>query len=294
MYRNYGEMVMKSIGVMVKPNHPEAVEACGEVAAWLVKRGIGIYVDAQLAQEVESAKGCSLDEMSELVDLIIVLGGDGTILHAARLLNGRKTPILGLNLGGLGFLTAVKQDELYLALERAIRDEFEVEERMMLSVTVYRDDREISNYSVLNDAVVKGTHARLISLETRINEEYVNTYRADGLIVATPTGSTAYSLSSGGPILYPTIHSIILAPICPFNLTNRSVVIPDWMEIKVIIRGEYNKPILTMDGQLDMPLGDGDVIDIKRSESSIYLMKCPGKSYFDILRERLLWERKGH
>jgi NAD+ kinase len=287
-------MVMKSVGVIVKPNHPEAIVAYREVAAWLFKRGIDIFADPQLAQEVDGAKGCSIEEMAELVDLIIVLGGDGTILHTARHLNGRKPPILGLNLGGLGFLTAVKKEELYPALERAIRDEFEVEERMRLSVTIYRGGQEHSTYSVLNDAVVKGTHSRLISLETRINEEYVNTYRADGLIVATPTGSTAYSLSSGGPILYPTIHSIILAPICPFNLTNRSVVIPDWMDIKVIIRGEENRPTLTMDGQLDIPMQDGDTIDIRRSESSIYLLKCPGKSFFGVLRERLLWERKTH
>lgn len=285
---------MESVGVVVKPNHPDAVVACREVTAWLSKRGVDVFADPNLAQEVDGATGRSLAEIVELVDLLIVLGGDGTILHTARLLKGRKPPILGLNLGGLGFLTAVKQADIYQALERAIRDEFEVEERMRLSVTVYRNGQEHATYDVLNDAVVKGTHSRLINLETRINEEYVNTYRADGLIVATPTGSTAYSLSSGGPILYPTIHSIILAPICPFNLTNRSVVIPDWMDIKVIIRGGENRPILTMDGQLDLPLEDGDAIDIKRSDSSIYLLKSPGKSFFGILRERLLWERKSH
>ncbi len=283
---------MKRIGVITKPNNPEAIKACNEVARWLKERSIEIYVDSAISLDVENIKCCSASELPERVDLIIVLGGDGTILYTARLLNGKKTPILGVNLGGLGFLTAVKRDELYSALEKVIKDEFEVEERMMLSVNLCRNGKIISNYSVLNDVVVKGTLARLISLETRINEEYVNTYRADGLIVATPTGSTAYSLSAGGPILYPTIHSITLAPICPFNLTNRPVVIPDWMNIKVIIRGKQCKPFLTVDGQVDQPLEDGDVIDIKRSESSIYLLKCPGKSYFDILGERLLWERK--
>lgn len=283
---------MKRIGVITKPNNPEAIKVCNEVARWLKERSIEIYVDSAVSLDVENIKCCSASELPERVDLIIVLGGDGTILYTARLLNGKKTPILGVNLGGLGFLTAVKRDELYSALEKVIKDEFEVEERMMLSVHLYRDEKIISNYSVLNDVVVKGTLARLISLETRINEEYVNTYRADGLIVATPTGSTAYSLSTGGPILYPTIHSIILAPICPFNLTNRPVVIPDWMNIKVIIRGKQCKPFLTVDGQVDQPLEDGDVIDIKRAESSIYLLKFPGKSYFDILGERLLWERK--
>jgi len=285
---------MKSVGIIVKPNHPEAVEACREIAAWLQERDVEAYVETHYAREVESARGCPLEEMAERVELFIVLGGDGTILHTARLLDGRNIPILGFNLGGLGFLTAVKKDELFPSLERAVSGEFEVEERMRLSVSVTREGREVSTCEVLNDAVIKGSHSRLINLETRINKEYVNTYRADGLIVATPTGSTAYSLSSGGPILYPTIHAIILAPVCPFNLTNRSVVIPDWMDIRVIIRGEENRPILTFDGQVDIPLHDGDCIDIKKSGSSIQLLKCPGKNFFGILRERLLWERKTH
>jgi len=296
MYMKYGgmEIEMKSVGIIVKPNHPEAVEVCREITAWLQKRDVETYVEAHYTGEVEGARGCPLEEMAERVELFIVLGGDGTILHTARLLDGRKIPILGFNLGGLGFLTAVKKDELFPSLERAVSGEFEVEERMRLTVSVTRRGREVSRWEVLNDAVVKGSHARLINLETRINKEYVNTYRADGLIVATPTGSTAYSLSSGGPILYPTIHAIILAPVCPFNLTNRSVVIPDWMDIRVIIRGEKNLPVLTLDGQVDIPLHDEDCIDIEKSGASIYLLKCPGKSFFGILRERLLWERKAH
>ncbi|MBI2399719.1 MAG: NAD(+)/NADH kinase, partial [Deltaproteobacteria bacterium] len=163
---------------------------------------------------------------------------------------------------------------------------------MLLHVEHTREDEVLCSHRVLNDAVIKGDNARLVRLETRINKEYVNTYRADGLIIATPTGSTAYSLSANGPILYPTIHSIIVAPICPFNLTNRPVVIPDWMTVDVTVSPDQHAVELILDGQVDMPLESGDVIKIRRAEESAYLIKYQGKSYFDILRERLMWEVK--
>ncbi|OGP32280.1 MAG: hypothetical protein A2X87_05680 [Deltaproteobacteria bacterium GWC2_42_51] len=221
-----------------------------------------------------------------------MLGGDGTMLSVARTVGEKKIPILGINLGGLGFLTAIKINEIYPVLEKVIKDDFETEERMMLSVQIHKDGKKTSTYSVLNDVVIKGTLARLINLEARINKEYVTTYRADGLIISTPTGSTAYSLSAGGPILYPTIHSIIVAPICPFTLTNRPVVIPDWMTVEVLIKPGQRDVLLTLDGQVDVQLGGGDIIEVKRSDACLYLVKCPGKSYFDILRERLMWGGK--
>ena len=214
------------------------------------------------------------------------------MLSVARTVGEKKIPILGINLGGLGFLTAVKINEIYPVLEKVIKDDFETEERMMLSVQIYKEGKKTSTYSVLNDVVIKGTLARLINLEARINKEFVTTYRADGLIVSSPTGSTAYSLSAGGPILYPTIHSIIVAPICPFTLTNRPVVIPDWMTVEVLIKPGQRDVLLTLDGQVDLPLHGGDIIEVKRSDGCIYLVRCPGKSYFDILRERLMWGGK--
>ncbi|MEK7828167.1 MAG: NAD(+)/NADH kinase, partial [Deltaproteobacteria bacterium] len=219
-------------------------------------------------------------------------GGDWTMLFTARLIGEKKIPILGVNLGGLGFLTAITMEEIYPVLERVIRDDFETEERMMLNIEIHREGGRASKYTVLNDVVIKSQLARLISIEARIDKEYVTTYRADGIIVATPTGSTGYSLSAGGPILYPTIHSIIVAPICPFTLTNRSVVIPDWMTVEILLKADQGNVLLTMDGQVDLPLKGGDVVEVKRAEASTYLVKCPGKSYFDILRERLMWGGK--
>ncbi len=282
----------KTVGIVANPNNSAAITVSTEVAKWLIVRGINVVVEQFLAEKISSIGATSGTESLDLADLIIVFGGDGTILYTVRLLEGKDIPLFGVNLGGLGFLTAVTTNELYPMLEKVLEGEFETEERMMLSFEIYRKEKKISSYSVLNDVVIKGEIARLIQLETRINNEYVNTYRAYGLIIATPTGSTAYSLSTGGPILYPSIHSIIVAPICPFNLTNRPVVIPDWMDIEVIVKSESSKPFVTLDGQIDVTLQKGDIIKGKRANHSIHLLKSPTKSYFDVLRERLLWDKK--
>lgn len=283
---------MKRIAVIAKLTKPEAVKVSQDVIKWLIERGMEVYLDTELGGRLNWSKSYSRTELPGLVELMVVLGGDGTMLYTARLIGEKKVPILGVNLGGLGFLTAITMEEIYTVLERVIRDDFETEERMMLNIEIHRDGGKASKYTVLNDMVIKGQLARLISLETRINKEYVTTYRADGIIVATPTGSTGYSLSAGGPILYPTIHSIIVAPICPFTLTNRSVVIPDWMTVEILLKADQGNVFLTMDGQVDLPLKAGDVVEAKRAEASTYLVKCPGKSYFDILRERLMWGGK--
>ncbi|HAG50482.1 MAG TPA: NAD(+) kinase [Deltaproteobacteria bacterium] len=283
---------MNKIGIIAKLDKPEAIKVGQNIVEWLGKRKIELYLDAEFGNILGQGKGYSRDKLTSLVELIIVLGGDGTMLSVARTVGEKKIPILGINLGGLGFLTAIKINEIYPVLEKVIKDDFETEERMMLSVQIHKDGKKTSTYSVLNDVVIKGTLARLINLEARINKEYVTTYRADGLIISTPTGSTAYSLSAGGPILYPTIHSIIVAPICPFTLTNRPVVIPDWMTVEVLIKPGQRDVLLTLDGQVDVQLGGGDIIEVKRSDACLYLVKCPGKSYFDILRERLMWGGK--
>jgi len=283
---------MNKIGIIAKLDKPEAIKVGQNIVEWLGKRKIELYLDAEFGNILGQGKGYSRDKLTSLVELIIVLGGDGTMLSVARTVGEKKIPILGINLGGLGFLTAIKINEIYPVLEKVIKDDFETEERMMLSVQIHKDGKKTSTYSVLNDVVIKGTLARLINLDARINKEYVTTYRADGLIISTPTGSTAYSLSAGGPILYPTIHSIIVAPICPFTLTNRPVVIPDWMTVEVLIKPGQRDVLLTLDGQVDVQLGGGDIIEVKRSDACLYLVKCPGKSYFDILRERLMWGGK--
>jgi len=283
---------LKRIGLVVKVSNPEAVKLAEKIAGWVVDRGGKVFADEVLSLMVKSAVPTRLKDLPGSIDMMVVLGGDGTMIHAARLINGRKVPILGVNLGSLGFLTATTVDEVFPLLERIMQGDFNVEERMLLHVEHTRGDEVLCSHRVLNDAVIKGDNARLVRLETRINKEYVNTYRADGLIIATPTGSTAYSLSANGPILYPTIHSIIVAPICPFNLTNRPVVIPDWMTVDVTVSPEQHGIELILDGQVDMPLESGDVIKVKRAAESAYLVKYQGKSYFDILRERLMWEVK--
>ncbi len=283
---------MKKIGLIVKKGNPKAISLASGIAAWAEGNNAEVYVEGALSEAVKPSIATPLERMSEVVELIVVLGGDGTMLSAARLIKGRKVPILGVNMGGLGFLTAITINEVFPLLERILRDDIRLEERMMLSVATVRQGEVISEHDVLNDAVIKGETGRLVRLETRMNKEYVTTYRADGLIIATPTGSTAYSLSAAGPILYPTIHSIIVAPICPFNLTNRPVVIPDWMTVEVALRSPQVNTALILDGQVDIPLSQGDIVRVKRSASSVHLVRYDGKGYFDILRERLMWEVK--
>jgi len=283
---------MKRIAVIAKLSKPAAVEMSRDVIKWLTERGVEVYLDNELGGRLNWSKNYPSNELSGFVELMVVLGGDGAMLYTARLIGEKKIPILGVNLGNLGFLTAVTINEIYPVLERIIRDDFETEERMMLDIKIHRKGGKALKYAVLNDVVVKGHLARLINIGIRINKEYVTTYRADGVIITTPTGSTGYSLSAGGPILYPTIHSIIVAPICPFTLTNRPIVIPDWMTVEILLKADQNNVFLTLDGQVDVPLEGGDVVEVKRADASTYLVKYPGKSYFDILRERLMWGGK--
>lgn len=284
---------MKAIGITAKIANPKAVELSSKIAEWLQDKGIECYGDRELASRVELIKESPEGVFSDDIEAVVCLGGDGTMLYAARLLNGRAVPMLGVNMGGLGFMTApIKADGIYDHLEDVISGNVETQERMMLDVKVIRGGNVIAEERALNDAIIKTTAGRLIKLNASINKEYVTTYRADGLIISTPTGSTAYSLSAAGPILYPTIHSIILVPICPFNLAHRPVVLPDTMDVEVTVGSDHSGVELTLDGQFDMPLESGDVIDIRRSESCVYLIKYEGRSYFEVLRERLLWEGK--
>ncbi|MBI5588499.1 MAG: NAD(+)/NADH kinase [Deltaproteobacteria bacterium] len=283
---------MKKIGLVIKLSNPEAIKLGCDICEWVSEKGGAVYTSQNLLEVIRPATSVPAGDLSASIDVMVVLGGDGTMLSAARMLDGRKVPILGINMGGLGFLTASTLKEVYPLLERIMRDDYVIEERMMLSVSLNRKNETVAKHKVLNDVVIRGALGRLVRLETKINNEYVNTYRADGLIIATPTGSTAYSLSANGPILYPTIHSIIVAPICPFNLTNRPVVIPDWMSVDVTVIPDQMSVGLMLDGQVDVSLEAGDLVKVKRAEASVYLIKYEGKSYFDILRERLMWEIK--
>jgi NAD+ kinase len=222
--------------------------------------------------------------------LLIVLGGDGTLLSAARLAAERKVPILAVNLGGLGFLSTVSQDELYSILEEIFSGKHRVSERVMLESEIVRAGAVIRKQIALNDAVLnKAALARIMDLELRVDGEYVTTYKADGLILSTPTGSTAYSLAAGGPIVYPIVEAFVVTPICPHTLTNRPLVIPDSATIEVDFKAEDDAVFLTLDGQVGIELMRGDHIRVRKAAEKLLLVRPAKKTYYQILRSKLKW-----
>ena len=282
---------MQRIGVVTKPSKPEAEPVLRNLIAWLRERGREVVLDREAAAIVPGAgPGLPRDEVVAWADLVIVLGGDGTILSVARLIGSREVPILGVNLGGLGFLTEITLDELFPTLEVVLRNEFNVSRRLTLTARVLRGGEPIASYEALNDAVITKTAlSRIVDLETHVNGEYVATFRADGLIVSTPTGSTAYCLAAGGPIIYPTLPAVVIIPICPHTLTNRPLVVPDSAVVE-IIQGSAGEDVhLTVDGQVGVGLRCRDVVSLKRSDRTITLIKSPKLNYFELLRTKLKW-----
>jgi len=281
---------MKKIGIIVK-NIPAAQQAVKKLATWLEGRGKKVFID-QVAAAAIRREGHDPSEIPSLVEMIIVLGGDGTLLSAARFVADAHTdvPIFGVNLGSLGFMAELTLDELYGTLEKAIAGKLETEDRMMLTASVLRDGRSLARYRVLNDAVInKGALARMMELKIAVNDGHLTTLRADGLIVATPTGSTAYSLSAGGPIIHPTIHCFVLTPICPHTLSNRPIALPDTVTVTVCLTSQSEDVSLTLDGQIGFPLERNDIVEIKKSRFKMRLIKHPAKSYYEILRTKLKW-----
>lgn len=280
---------MKRIGIIAKTDKAEAVETSGEVVKWLKERRVEPVLDDELSALLGLTHGCRKSDLPSLSDMLLVLGGDGTLLASARLAGISGIPLLGVNLGNLGFITEITKDELYPALEKVLAGDYETEERLMLSVRVVRDGTEVGTYTVLNDVVVsRGTTARIIDLETKINGEYITTYKADGVIVSTPTGSTAYSLSAGGPILYPSLHVVSITPICPHTLTNRPVIIPDDSLVAITLLSREDV-LLTVDGVSGTAIHVGDTVEVRRAPNSIKLIKSPYRSYYDVLRTKLKW-----
>ena len=280
---------MKKIGIIGKTGKQETLDILTELAPWLKSKGHEVYVDIENAT-VMNIEGTPRSQMSALVDMVIVLGGDGTMIGVARLVAEKGIPILGVNIGGLGFLTAVSRDELYEVLDRVLVDDCPIEERIMLNACVLRHSECIAEYIVMNDVVVnKGALARIIDLETYVNSAYISTFKADGLIVSTPTGSTAYALSAGGPILYPTLNSIVLAPICPHTLTNRPIVLPDDVKIEIMLRSLNEDVFLTLDGQMGFSLRQNDIIEVKKSQYRARLYIPCERDYFEIIRTKLKW-----
>lgn len=281
---------MKKIGIIAK-NTPDAHKAAKKLIAWLELRGKKVFIDSSTAAAIKK-HGHDPEAIPSLVEMIIVLGGDGTLLSAARHVADAHSdvPIFGVNLGSLGFMAEVSLDELYDNLEKAINGRLATEDRIMLTASVIRNGDRLAGYRVLNDAVInKGALARMMELKVSVNEGHLTTFRADGLIVCTPTGSTAYSLSAGGPIIYPTIHCFVLTPICPHTLSNRPIALPDNVVVTVRLTSPSEDVLLTLDGQIGFPLIPNDVVEIKKSRFKMKLIKHPAKSYYDILRTKLKW-----
>ena len=281
---------MKHIGILIKPGFTEAKALLQQLVPWLKSHGQIPLLDPLSAELVGEGTSYPKREMAALADLLVVLGGDGTMLAAARLLEGRATPILGVNTGGLGFLTEVTPDEIYKALDSIFENAYTVEERLMLRSRITRHGQQVGGASVLNDVVLsKGTLTRMVQMEIRINRQFVTGLRGDGLIISTPTGSTAYSLSSGGPILNPSVHAVILTPICPHTLTNRPIVIPQDARIEIFISSREEGAMATFDGQVGISLRHEDMIEVSASDHYAKLIRFPERTFYEVLRKKLKW-----
>jgi NAD+ kinase len=282
--------VIKTVGIISKPDVPEGAEIIPELVGWLQQRGIQVRCDEQTARYDGRCSGMPRAEVPEGCDLMVVLGGDGTLLSAARAIGKREIPLFPVNLGGLGFLTAITVDEIYPELKRAFEGAHRIGKRRLLNTEVVRSGAVVVSYEALNDAVItKAALARMIDLDTHVDEQFVCAYKADGLIISTPTGSTAYSLSAGGPIIFPSVPAICITPICPHMLTNRPVIVPETSVIRILSRGDHESVILTIDGQVGEPLQAGDSVVCRSSDYCLHLIRPPRMMFFDVLREKLKW-----
>jgi len=281
----------RTIGIFSRPRRADISDIVRPLLDWLSKRGIRGLYDTETAESLRDEKGGQTREaLARECDLILVLGGDGTLIAAAREVSPREIPILPINLGSLGFLTSFTIGELYTALEETLAGHLPASERVMLTATLLRGEQVVESQRVLNEAVItKGALARMIEVELSIDEDFVCRYRADGLIVATPTGSTAYSMSAGGPIVHPAVESIIVTPICPHTLTDRPLVVGDRCNVEMRLRGPAESVYLTLDGQKGVLMESEDRVSIARANERLKLIQPKRKSYYEILRNKLKW-----
>ena len=284
-------MTIKKVGIVSKPKKLEIAEIVPPLLEWLRKRDIEVCMDKETGAIIKNAEPClTRNELAGAVDLLIVLGGDGTLLATARALHGKPVPILAVNLGGLGFLTVITQEELYPTLESVFRGEQHIERRVQLEGSLIRADEVIATFLALNDAVLnKGAISRILDFELRVNDQFVSSYKSDGLIVSTPTGSTAYSLAAGGPITMPSVAAFIVTPICAHTLTHRPVVVPDTANIEIGVTTLREAAYLTVDGQVGIATHSDDRVRLKKADSYVELIQSPNKDYFRILQQKLKW-----
>ena len=283
--------MIRSVGIVSKPVKEVVASVVPPLIEWLQARKVGVFVDQEThACVAHAVPAVAREAFGENIQLLIVLGGDGTLLSATRALGGRKVPILGVNLGGLGFLTSVTREELYPLLEQVLAGNYHTSERMMLDADILGNGRNAERQCALNDAVInKAALARMMDFDLFVDRAHVGRYRADGLIVATPTGSTAYSLAAGGPIVHPHLEAFVITPICPHMLTNRPLVIPDTARVEIDIAAAEEPVYLTLDGQTGRQLQPRDRVVITKSESKVVMVLSPQKTYFEVLRSKLRW-----
>jgi NAD+ kinase len=281
---------IKKVGLILKRNDSRLAGIVADVVPWLRSRGIDVFMDQVSAERYPATEHVTTpEELASHVDVVTVFGGDGTFLYASRMVAAVGVPIMGVNLGSLGFLTEVTLEGLHSAFEGLIAGTYKVEERALLEVEVLREGRVLARYLALNDAVInKGALARIIEIEVTVNAQLVTLTRADGLIISTPTGSTAYSLSAGGPIVHPTLEAFIITPICPHTLTNRPVVVPDRAVLEVVLR-RGSGVMLTVDGQVGMPIVQQDSLRVRKAAVAVRIVQPAGSTFFKLLREKLKW-----
>lgn len=281
---------IRTVGIISKPESPKAHKLVPALLEWLEQRGVTARMDEVTAAYAGRTDGLKREAVADHCELVIVLGGDGTLLSAARAISGRDIPLFAVNLGGLGFLTAISIEEVFPELERALHNEHRIGHRSMLACEVHRGGEVVAQYEALNDVVVTKAHiARMIDLVCNVDAHFVCRYKADGLIVSTPTGSTAYSLSAGGPIVFPSVGALCITPICPHTLTNRPVLVSDSSVIQVLNLASDDDAYLTIDGQVGQPLKERDRVVCKRSPNSLSLIRPPRMLFFDVLRQKLKW-----
>jgi NAD+ kinase len=289
---------IKRIGVVLKHHQPDALKTMCELTVWLAERGITVVGGPEIERErIKNQTGCAIDKVADdklaaSVDLILVLGGDGTMIATARLMGETEVPVLGVNFGGLGYLAEFRIEELYTGLESILAGNYRLDKRVMLDVELRRGEERVTRNRVLNDVVInKSALARIIEIEANLNQQFVNSFRADGLIVSTPTGSTAYNLSAGGPVIFPSMNAVVITPICPFTLSNRPIVVPDDAVIELRLKTDQQDVALTLDGQVGFPLEVEDRVVISKSKTTFNLVQPMNRNYFDVLRDKLRWGR---
>jgi len=280
---------MKTIHVVCKREKKDALDIAGEIVRRFGDRS-NIVIEEESAAQMGYGATFEMEHVGEGADFIVVLGGDGTLLSVSRHGKGSEVPIIGVNLGSLGFLTETSTEEFATTLTKVLDGDFSISKRIMLDVRVNRGGDPIFEITILNDAVItKDALARIIDIETYVNEEYLTTYKADGLIVSTPTGATGYSMAAGGPLIYPSLMNLIVTPICPHTLTNRPIILPESVVIRAVLKSEDEKVILTLDGQVGFPLEYADEVTVKKSSHVVHLVKSSSRGYFEILRTKLKW-----